>query len=101
MWRLRATGISLTPTILHATLQPTEAQAVAAEKVIDTQAQSADLPEAEIHSRLVSLLNTFEIESISEYATSIVPADLYLPQRRIFIEVKRTGKARQLSTWTH
>ena len=59
--------------------------------------EAGDRPEDQIRQDLCGLLNELGIESLLSHQTDRGPADLYLPQRRTFIETKRRGLAQNFS----
>lgn len=55
--------------------------------------QGGSRPEDQVRQDIVRVLDGLAIESLLTYPTEAGPADIYLPRRRVFIEVKAAGLA--------
>ena len=62
----------------------------AAQKLLDA---NPDRPEDHIRQDIGRLLDSLGIDNFLTYRTPAGPADIFLPNRRVFIETKSTGLA--------
>ena len=69
---------------------PSEKQILAAKKIINAPKRKI---EGHIRQDILRLLDLMEVECIADYPTDDGPADIYLPRRRLFIEIKASGYA--------